>query len=204
MGIRNVNLQTRQLKKQGVYCFVSFFLSLHHQNNRPKNISIFHLPLFNSVAKATILLEGQLPPPPPRPSCTVQVTSMFTTELLQTKNNVRPQWAKIKYLETVAYIFSNILNRHPFSSIGSIIWTVTTSILCIHFTHFVQSMPIDTITPPLYTHIQRDFPEPTQMNCNQQGHPRPSRGGQQIRGGHFIATPPPPPGVRLYRSHNHR
>ena len=49
----------------------SFFLSLHHQNNSLQNVTIFYLPLFNSVAQKTPFLGrkknigsggGRLPP----------------------------------------------------------------------------------------------------------------------------------------------
>jgi hypothetical protein len=71
MGGRSFNLQRSQVKKLGKVGlntgFSFFFLSLHHQNNRLENISVY-LPLFNSVAKKLSLgrkyIGGAFAPPP--------------------------------------------------------------------------------------------------------------------------------------------
>jgi hypothetical protein len=44
-----------KLRNSGKIGLFHFFLSLHYQNNRFENISIFYLPLFNLVAKKPIL-----------------------------------------------------------------------------------------------------------------------------------------------------
>jgi len=50
----------RESRKRGKTGWFHFFLHLHHQNNRFENIYIFHLPLFNSVAKKLFLVRKNI------------------------------------------------------------------------------------------------------------------------------------------------